>query len=130
MNDASMLLCLDLEPGSEALARHAAARAARCRQSVLVLHVRQRPDDGTAASAVRALANDLLGASVAHQALIAEGVAEDAIVRIAREHDVDLIVLGRRQRTTVEQIYVGSTTSAVIALARRPVLVVPVDAAR
>ena len=53
------------------------------------------------------------------------GIPEDVIVAVAQRLASGPILLGRRRRETVERIYVGSTTSAVISLARRPVLVIP-----
>jgi len=58
---------------------------------------------------------------------IRHGLPEETIVAYAKEYAVDPIVLGRRQRSTIERIHVGSTTSAVISLATGPVLIVPID---
>ena len=128
-----LLLCADLEAGSEGLIEYAATRARRCRQAVRVLYVAPPVLDGTArataAERLHALVDAVLaGVEIAGVDVIA-GVPEDVIIQQAARWHADPIVLGRRRRSTVERIYVGSTTSAVIALARRPVLVVPVGAA-
>ncbi len=125
-----LLLCLDLEAGSDHLARWAAQRARRCGQPVQVLYV----SPGSLSPEKRQKRKQRLQHLVEEhfQGLeitrieLREGVAEEVIVETARQVDAEMILLGRRQRTAVERIYVGSTTSAVISLARRPVLVVPV----
>ncbi len=126
-----MLLCLDLEEGSETLARYAAARAALCNQPVHVLYVRPKAEGGPAIEDAQArldkLVTDALGDVTVEAVAIRTGLPEETIVAYAREYAVDTIVLGRRQRSTVERIHVGSTTSAVISLASSPVLVVPLN---
>lgn len=126
-----LLLCLDLEAGSHRLARWAAQLAKRCRQPVHLLYVspvrlseeQRRKRKQRLLQLVEASFRDLEITATE----LREGVAEEVIVEVARQIDAGMILLGRRQRTAVERIYVGSTTSAVISLARRPVLVVPVS---
>ncbi|MFQ5488058.1 MAG: universal stress protein [Gammaproteobacteria bacterium] len=124
-----MLLCLDLEYGSQELARYAANRARRCRQGIVLLHV--VPEHGTDLDRPRqqlaAIAATLLAHSRVGDIIIEQGIAEDKIVAVARRHGASLLILGRRRRPTVERIYVGSTTSAVISLAGAAVLVVPLE---
>ena len=126
-----MLLCLDLEEGSEALARYAATRAANCNQPVHVLYVCPKAEGGPAIEDAQArldtLVTDALGDVTVEALAIRPGLPEETIAAYAREYAVDTIVLGRRERSTVERIHVGSTTSAVISLATSPVLVVPLD---
>lgn len=126
-----LLLCLDLEAGSEQLAAYAAAHARRCSRPVRVLHVTPASLDGRHRTRVHQHLQALVDAHLGGIALagleVTEEVAEEIIVATAARHDVDLILLGRRQRRTVERIYVGSTTSAVLSLAHRPILVVPID---
>ena len=127
---APLLLCLDLETGSEALARQAAELARRCRRPVRILHV----SDGHPAAeerkgieaALARICEEMLAGIEITGVEIRQGLPEETIVEAAGECDATMILLGRRQRSAVERIYVGSTTSAVISLARRPVLVVPV----
>ena len=127
---APLLLCLDLEAGSEALARQAAELARRCRRPVRILHV----SDGHPAAeerkgieaALARICEEMLAGIEITGVEIRQGLPEETIVEAAGECDATMILLGRRQRSAVERIYVGSTTSAVISLARRPVLVVPV----
>jgi len=124
-----LLLCLDLEAGSRELARAAARHAARCHWPLHVLHVLQHPlgeaDRRHHRERLRALCRECLPGLPDTHLHIEEGLPEDVIVAVAQRLNSGPILLGRRQRETVERIYVGSTTSAVISLARRPVLVIP-----
>ncbi len=128
-NDAlPMLLCVDLQQGSETLARYVAERITRFPQPLHVLYV--HPESGSlsfenAQLQLDALVNETLAGVSIESVILRQGLPEEIIVAYAKECAVDSIVLGRRRRSTVERIYVGSTTSAVISLAPCPVLVVP-----
>lgn len=124
---STLLLCLDLESGSRELALYAAQLAKQCRYTIALLHVavpkaknlhwvRQRLDE--------IVQHDLAGVTLSMQR-IEQGIPEDKIIETAGAEPIDLILLGRRKRPTVERIYVGSTTSAVLSLACKPVMVVP-----
>ena len=126
--NSPLLLCLDLEKGCETLARYAAGVAARCGQDVHIIYV--EPPGGSpvisdAASCLQKLAAGCMSGVDIEKIIIRQGIAEDEIIAWAGQFDFDPIVLGRRQRSAVERIYVGSTTSAVLSLAAGPVLVVP-----
>ena len=56
--------------------------------------------------------------------LIVHGEAASEIVRVARERDVDLIVIASHGRTGLGRILFGSTAEAVVRHASCPVLVV------
>jgi len=124
-----VLLCLDLEAGSRELAEYAAGFATDCRLPVHVLHVLQSRLDETDRERNRrklaAICRAILPQVPAGQIHVDEGLPEDCIVANGERIGAGTILLGRRKRRTVDRIYVGSTTSAVISLALRPVLVVP-----
>ncbi len=125
-----LLLCVDLQQGSETLARYIARRISHCVQPLHVLYV--HPKNGGPAiedtqAQLDALVVEVLAGVSIKLVTLRHDLPEEAIVAYAKEHAVDPIVLGRRQRSTVERIYVGSTTSAVISLAPCPVLVVPLN---
>ncbi|MDY6837730.1 MAG: universal stress protein [Thermodesulfobacteriota bacterium] len=126
-----MLLCLDLDEGSEALARYVAVRAACYKQAVHVLHVCPKGASTSAIEEARVRLKGLVTAfleQVAVEAVaIRAGLPEETIAAYVKEYPVDPIVLGRRKRSMVERMQVGSTTSTVISLACCPVLVVPLD---
>lgn len=129
----TVLLCLDLEAGSQELAHQATQHARQCGQSILLLHVIRtmigNEEVARCRQCLTEIANEALAGVRIEDTLIEQGTPEEIIISIAQEYGVNSIVLGRRFRTTVDRIYVGSTTSAVISVATRPVLVVPVDAA-
>jgi nucleotide-binding universal stress UspA family protein len=56
--------------------------------------------------------------------VIAHGDAASEIVRVAREHDVDLIIISSHGRTGLGRILFGSTAESVVRHAHCPVLVV------
>lgn len=126
-----MLLCLDLEKGSETLTHYASARAIHCNQTVHVLYVHPKAHAGPAFEYAQAHLDRLVTAKlvdvIVEAVTIGHGLTEETIVAYAKKYEVDPIVLGRRQRSTIERIHVGSTTSAVISLATSPVLIVPID---
>ena len=126
-----LLLCLDLEAGSTALARHAWEHSRRCNQSVIVLHVLAPGPGAAAAQDRRERLRALLAAVDAEAARlpveILSGIPDQVIPAHARDAGVGTIVLGRRHRPPVERLYVGSTTSAVICQAPCPVLMVPLS---
>lgn len=130
-NTPPLLLCLDLEAGSEQLIGYAARHAQRCKQAVRILYVSNGQLDEEKRASILAQIHALTEKPLAGIPLqgvdIEAGTAEDRILKLAQRCQADPVMLGRRHRATVERIYVGSTTSAVISLATRPVLVVPVN---
>ena len=60
---------------------------------------------------------------VAHETEILEGDAAEAILRLARQRDVDLIVVGSRGRGGVTGAVLGSVSTEIVHRADRPVLV-------
>ena len=63
-------------------------------------------------------------AGVRGRALLLKGVAHEAIVRAARAHRADMIVLGTHGRTGLARFFVGSVAARVVAAAGCPVLTV------
>jgi nucleotide-binding universal stress UspA family protein len=51
------------------------------------------------------------------------GVPEEAIVRLAEEEEVDMIVLGSHGRTGITRLLLGSVAEAIVRKAHCPVLV-------
>ena len=124
-----LLLCLDLEAGSEALARAANAHARACGQAIAIIHL--LPPHGPekerehARLRLERLVRETLSGIRLLGIEIRRGVPEEDLTAYARERGAGVLVLGRRKRPEVERIYVGSTTGAVLSLATCPVLVVP-----
>jgi nucleotide-binding universal stress UspA family protein len=55
---------------------------------------------------------------------LAVGHPADAVVRVARERNIDLIVMGTHGRTGLQHVLLGSVTEKVVRLAPCPVLTV------
>ena len=60
-----------------------------------------------------------------HQAVVEEGEVADVLLRLAREHAIDLLVIGTRGRRGVKRLLLGSVAEKVFRQARCPVLIVP-----
>jgi nucleotide-binding universal stress UspA family protein len=58
------------------------------------------------------------------RALLLKGVAHEAIVKAARAHRADMIVVGTHGRTGLARFFVGSVAARVVAAASCPVLTV------
>ncbi len=55
------------------------------------------------------------------------GLAADVIINYAKNNNVFLIVMGTKGARGIEEILIGSNTSAVIQKATRPILAIPVE---
>lgn len=64
-------------------------------------------------------------AGVAHIAIVRHGSPAEVIIDTAESEDADLIVVGTRGLGTFAGIALGSTSTKVAHLSRRPVVVVP-----
>ncbi|MBW1876216.1 MAG: universal stress protein [Deltaproteobacteria bacterium] len=64
-------------------------------------------------------------AGVEHFAVIREGTVHEVIRDYAKEHDVDLVVVGTHGRTGVSKLMYGSVTERVIKTVHTPIIVVP-----
>ncbi|PLX61572.1 universal stress protein [Sedimenticola selenatireducens] len=58
---------------------------------------------------------------------IEQGRPVEQIIRVAKEIDADLIVMGTRTHSALSQILVGSTAHQMLFYSDRPVLVVPME---
>jgi nucleotide-binding universal stress UspA family protein len=86
----------------------------------------QRALTADLAKARTAIANATLAADerhVSYDTEIVEGSPADAILELARNRDVDFIVVGSRGRGAVTGAVLGSVSSEVVHRADRPVLV-------
>jgi nucleotide-binding universal stress UspA family protein len=133
-----VLAAIDHSDVSERVLAAARDLALLSKGEVWVLHLREREvmprlglvpveAEGDAESAAKAAADELTQAGVRAHAVVREtvfGYAAREIVEDAREHDVDVIVMGSRGRGDLAGLVLGSTAHKVIHLADRPVLVV------
>lgn len=140
----NILVATDFSPASRAAFRRAIELAQANEAALWIAHVAALPiplspegyvlprmyDD--MAQAVRADAQKRLRVllqrarktGVRGRALLLKGVAHEAIVRAARAHRADMIVLGTHGRTGVARFFVGSVAARVVAAATCPVLTV------
>ena len=58
--------------------------------------------------------------------LIREGNPSELLVQLAEKHHCDLIILGRRGKSTLEKILVGSVAERVVGESSVPVMLVPI----
>jgi len=125
-----ILICLDLEAGSEELARHGALYARRLGGSLHILYVMpvsSRETEEAVIERFKALTEGALEGVPVEAFAIRRGLVEDHIVEYIRENSVEIVILGHRHKAKRERVYVGSTVKTVISLAPGPVLVVPID---
>lgn len=70
-------------------------------------------------------AKTIAEAGVEHFTAIREGTVHEVIRDYAKEHDVDLVVVGTHGRTGVSKLMYGSVTERVIKTVHTPIIVVP-----
>lgn len=128
-----LLLATDFSPQAHA-AEAAAARLAPHAGIVDLVHV-VGPDEQAryarwpvmARAALDDIALEVRAAGGKAEVHLAEGKASEEIARMAAESDVDLIVVGKHGQNWVESMAIGSTAANLCEIARRPVLMVPVN---
>jgi len=64
-------------------------------------------------------------AGIEHFSAIREGTVHEVIRDYAREHDVDLVVVGTHGRSGVSRLMYGSVTERVVKTVHTPIIVVP-----
>lgn len=60
--------------------------------------------------------------------LVAEGIPQDDIVKTARSHKADIIIMGTHGRTGLQHLFMGSVAEYAVRHSKIPVLVVPMRA--
>jgi nucleotide-binding universal stress UspA family protein len=134
-----ILLATDGSEFAAGAVREAIAMARKCGATLVVLSVVRSNDEyealapklvekeeAAARATLEAVATEARGAGVACEALVRHGEQPyQSIVDAAEEQNADAIVLGRRGRSGIMRLLMGSTVSKVIGHARCPVFVVP-----
>jgi len=72
-------------------------------------------------------ARSLESVGVEYFTVIREGTVHEVIRDYAREHDVDLVVVGTHGRSGVSKLMYGSVTERVIKTVHTPIIVIPPD---
>lgn len=133
----------DFSRASAPALRPAVALAKACRAPLVLLHVMTPPSPFIGKGAppssyadllilARRSARRRLAAALARvrrvgvraQAIFAEGLPADEILRAARRARADLIVMGTHGRTGVSRVFLGSVAERVVRESRCPVLTV------
>ena len=133
-----ILVALDHSAGSDHVLAAAKELASMSKAKVWVLHLREREviaqlgdvpseTEDEATQAVNGAVKELTGLGVEAHGEVRDttfGHAAREIMADAKEHDVNVIVMGSRGRGDWAGAILGSTAHKVIHLADRPVLVV------
>lgn len=133
----------DFSRASAPALRRAVTLARACRAPLVLLHVMTPPSPFIAEDTLpssyaellilaRRSAKRRLAAAVGRvrrtgvrvQAIFAEGLPADEILRAARRARADLIVMGTHGRTGVSRVFMGSVAERVVRESRSPVLTV------
>ncbi|MCB0221734.1 MAG: universal stress protein [Chrysiogenetes bacterium] len=135
---APILLCLDIESGSEDLVRYAMAEAVRSERPLQVLSVlpKVRGEKSHAGARERldamvSRAVEATGASGSPELIveISHGQrVEDEILRQIESLQPAMVIMGRRRHRGKEHMFIQSSTACVLADLSVPVLVVPIPA--
>jgi nucleotide-binding universal stress UspA family protein len=84
--------------------------------------------EGDGERVVESIVSDLRAAGISAEGEIREthvGHIAAAILRVAKEQDARIVVLGSSSRTDLPRVLLGSVASRLLHMATRPVLIVP-----
>jgi nucleotide-binding universal stress UspA family protein len=138
----NILLTTDFSPSSTVALPYARLMAERMGAALYLLHVINNPlsprygpaprDYDSIVSNARARARDLMAAyerelgGVEHHAIIREGEALPEILAVAREKEIDTIVMASHGEGLLRHLLLGSTAHNVLLSAECPVYIVRV----
>lgn len=131
-----ILVATDFSDRGERSVRRAALLASAFSADLILAHVVEGSHPEHLVRAVEGLATDELEATaraieksheIACSARVLRGEAFDAIVALATESAVDLIVMGTHRKDLLKDVFVGTTLERVVRKQAAPVLVVNAD---
>ena len=143
MQIKQLLVPTDFSENAQHALDYAIALAKRCSAKVHLLHTPVVPtyllmdlSYSPGPEAVTRILNDaqealdqqakgIAAAGVEHYTAIREGTVHEVIRDYAREHDVDLVVIGTHGRSGVSKLMYGSVTERVIKTVHTPIIVIP-----
>jgi nucleotide-binding universal stress UspA family protein len=144
----SLVCSVDDSDNARAAARVAARLSEKLRLKVVLVHVSQvptlvgsralgsrEPSDASVSPDDDKRAQSLLATVAVEEELgpvesrVEFGLPAEQLVRVSREEEAELIVLGSRGQGSLKAVLLGSVSMGVIARARCPILVVPPGAA-
>ena len=128
-----LLVATDFSPQAQA-AELAAIKLAAHAGRVDLLHVTSPQEAARytrwpvmAHAALSSIAQEIAAAGGKVEVHLAEGKPSEQIAKTAADGDADLIVIGKQGQGWVESRTIGSTATNLCEIARRPVLVVPLQ---
>ncbi|MFN3273451.1 MAG: universal stress protein [Paracoccus sp. (in: a-proteobacteria)] len=128
-----LLLATDFSPQAHA-AEAVAARLAPHAGVVELVHVVSSDEQARyarwpvmARAALDDIAHEVAAAGGKSEVQLATGKPSEEIARAAAARDADLIVVGKHGQGWVDSITIGSTAASLCEIARRPVLMVPLQ---
>ena len=63
--------------------------------------------------------------NISFESDVLEGIASEELIKYSENNNIDIIIVGRRGISEIEQILIGSTTSRLIRNSSIPILVIP-----
>ena len=142
-----ILVPTDFSENAESAMDYAVALAKQCSATLHLLHTpvvptyllmdlsySQGPEAVTrilndSQEALDAQAKKLSESGVEHFTAIREGTAHEVIRDYAKEHEIDLVIMGTHGRSGVAKLMYGSVTERVVKTVHTPIIVVPPGAA-
>lgn len=141
----TVLLAVDGSPGSERALDYAAARAKIGGAKIVVAYViewsaysfntpeenaerhkrREQEIDRATTSVVEPAAAKLKADGIDVETIVHHGPPAETLIRLAEEHDVAQIVIGRRGQSGIKALLFGSVAANLIQTSPVPVVVVP-----
>jgi nucleotide-binding universal stress UspA family protein len=126
-----VLVGLDESPASRAALTVLSRFALAAETSIVLLHVLRGDSSEASTTKQGSTAEQLLAEAAtvlkesgcSTEPMVARGDAGEEIVRVARERDVDLVVVGARGLRALGRVVLGSVSEAVLHHAGRPVIV-------
>lgn len=143
-----ILVPTDFSENAELAVNYAIALAKQCSAKLHLLHTPVVPtyllmdlSYSPGPEAVTRILNDaqealdrqaqtITAAGVEHFTAIREGTVHEVIRDYAKEHDVDLVVVGTHGRTGVSKLMYGSITERVIKTVHTPIIIIPPEGGR
>lgn len=138
-----ILVPTDFSENAQHAIDYAVALAKRCSAKLHILHVPVVPTYllmdlsyspgpeavtrilNDAQEALERLSKTITEAGLEHFAAIREGTVHEVIRDYAKEHDVDLVIVGTHGRSGVAKLMYGSVTERVIKTTHTPIIVIP-----
>lgn len=117
-----LLAAVDTSPLADNVLAKAADIARRCDGKVIVLHVIQT-SDSQEIEILKEKSQRML-ADIRHQFITITGSIPEEIIRVAKEYQVNDIIIGKRGHQPIHKVLIGSISQAVLESSSIPVIVV------